>query len=48
MGSITDLLMVAVIVLIGGIPSIILTLSVPVVLGWKIYRKFKYGLSLYQ
>ena len=48
MGNIFDIVTVGLLFLIGGVPSIILTLSVPVVLGWKIYRKIKYGYSLYQ
>ncbi len=48
MGVIFDYLTVGLLILIGGIPSILLTISVPVVFGWKVYRKFKYGYTLYQ
>ena len=48
MGVILDYLIVGFLVLIGGVPSVLLTLSVPVIVVWKIYRKFKYGYSLYQ
>ena len=48
MGAIFDWITVILLFLIGGVPSIILTLSVPVMIGWKIYRKIKYGYSLYQ
>lgn len=48
MNAIFDWISVILLFLIGGIPSIILTLSVPVVVGWKICRKIKYGYSLYQ
>ena len=41
-------ILVVLLVLIGGVPSILLTLSVPVMLIWKIYRKVRYGYSLYQ
>lgn len=41
-------LMVIFMFLIGGVPSIILTLSVPVIFGWKVYRKIRYGYTLYQ
>ncbi len=34
-------------VLMGGIPVLYLTLSIPVVVVWKIYRKIKYGYTLY-
>lgn len=48
MGNISDMIMVGLMVLIGGLPSIFLTLSVPVVIGWKVYRKFRYGYSLFE
>ena len=41
-------ILVVLLVLIGGVPSILLTLSVPVMLVWKIYREVRYGYSLYQ
>ncbi|MGO5052633.1 hypothetical protein ACTQ6A_08970 [Lachnospiraceae bacterium LCP25S3_G4] len=38
-------------VIIGGVVGVATTLylafSLPAVLIWKLYRKFKYGLSLY-
>ncbi len=34
-------------ILLGGIPVLYLTLSIPVVVFWKIYRKIKYGYNLY-
>lgn len=43
-----DYIMLILMILIGGVPSVILTLSVPIMIGWKIYRKIKYGYSLYQ
>ena len=48
MGNIFDIVTVGLLFLIGGLPSIILAFSVPVVLGWKVYRKIKYGYSLYE
>lgn len=48
MSVIFDWIAVILLFLIGGVPSIILTLSVPVMIGWKIYRKIKYGYSLYR
>ena len=41
-------ILVVLLFLIGGVPSILLTFSVPVMLVWKIYRKARYGYSLYQ
>lgn len=43
-----DYILLIIMILVGAVPSIILTLSVPIVVGWKIYRKFKYGYTLYQ
>lgn len=48
MGAILDWAAVIFLFLIGGIPSVILTLSVPVMIVWKVYRKIKYGYSLYR
>lgn len=48
MSAVFDWIAVILLFVIGGIPSIILTFSVPVMIGWKIYRKIKYGYSLYQ
>lgn len=33
--------------IIGGIPCILMLLSIPVLIAWKIYRKNKYHISLY-
>lgn len=33
-------------VILGGIPTIFLTLSVPVMIGYKLYRKIHYGISM--
>lgn len=33
--------------IIGGIPCVLMLLSMPVLIGWKIYRKCKYHISLY-
>lgn len=43
-----DYILLIIMILVGAVPSIILTLNVPIVVGWKIYRKFKYGYTLYQ
>lgn len=47
MSSIVIYLMVAVMGIVGGLTSLYLLVSIPVLLVWKIYRKIKYGYSLY-
>lgn len=47
MGNIVSLIMVVVMGLLGGIPTVYITLSIPVELCKKVYGKVKYGKSLY-
>lgn len=47
MGNIISMIMVVLMGLLGGIPTVYITLSIPVVIGRKIYGKVKYGKSLY-
>lgn len=47
MGNIISMIMVILMGLLGGIPTIYITLSIPIVLCKKIYGKVKYGKSLY-
>lgn len=47
MGNITSLILVALMVLLGGIPSIYILISMPIILASKIHQKIKYGKSLY-
>ncbi len=47
MEQIGSLLMVGIMILLGGIPSIYILISMPVILAGKIYRKVRFGNSLY-
>lgn len=47
MPSVVTYLLVAVMGLVGGLTSLYLLFSIPVLLVWKICRKIKYGYSLY-
>lgn len=47
MSSLVSIIFMIVIALVGGVPTIAITASIPVVIGWKIYRKVKLGYSLY-
>ncbi|WP_166435301.1 hypothetical protein [Lacrimispora indolis] len=40
------ILLIAVYAVIGGLSTLYLFLSMPAVIVWKIYRKFKYHISL--
>lgn len=47
MGNIVGIIMVILMGLLGGIPTLFITLSLPVIICQKIYGKVKYGKSLY-
>lgn len=47
MEGIFSVVMVGLMVLLGGVPSIYILVSMPVILAEKIYGKVKYGKSLY-
>ncbi len=47
MGNVISVLFLILMVVIGGIPSIVITASIPVLIAQKIYRKARYGVSLY-
>ncbi len=47
MGQIINILLVALMAVLGGIPTIYMVLSLFVVVGQKIYGKIRYGRSLY-
>lgn len=47
METIISAFMMVLIALVGGLPTIAITACIPAVLVWKIYRKVKYGYSLY-
>lgn len=47
MGNITSMLLVAIMVVLGGVPSIYILISMPMIIARKIYRKVKFGNSLY-
>lgn len=48
MGSLISVVMMIIIALVGGLPTIAITACIPVMIGWKIYRKVKFGYSLYR
>lgn len=47
MDNIVNVLMIAVMAILGGIPSLYILISMPVILVQKVYGKVKYGRSLY-
>lgn len=48
MGSIVSVIMMILLAVVGGFPTIAITVCIPVIIVWKIYRKLKYGYSLYR
>lgn len=47
MENLIGIVMVAFMAVLGGVPTLYLLISLPVVLAQKIIGKFKYGKSLY-
>lgn len=47
MPSIVTYILVGLMGIMGGLTSVYLLVSIPVLLVWKIYRKIRYGYSLY-
>lgn len=45
--DITSVLLVAIMVVLGGVPSIYILISMPLILAGKIAKKIKYGTSFY-
>ncbi len=48
MSSIFSVIMMILLAVVGGFPTIAITVCIPVIIIWKIYRKLKYGYSLYR
>ncbi|MBR9947802.1 hypothetical protein KE530_15425 [Clostridiaceae bacterium Marseille-Q4145] len=47
MQNLFSMLLVAFMVVLGGIPSLYILISLPVILVQKIYRKARYGTSIW-
>lgn len=41
-------IMIVIMGLLGGIPTLVLTLGIPVVIIWKFCRKLRFGYTMYQ
>ena len=48
MANVMSLIMLIIMGIIGGVSTIVITALIPLTVGWKIYRKVKYGYSLYR
>ncbi len=48
MNQIGSMFLVGTMGILGGIPTLYILISLPVILVQKIFRKIKYGKSLYQ
>lgn len=47
MQSLLSMFLVTLMVIVGGIPSLYILISLPVILVQKFYRKVKYGTSVW-
>lgn len=47
MAHLFSILLVGFMVLLGGLPTLYLTISIPIVIGQKVYRKIKFGTSMW-
>lgn len=45
--SVVTIILFIIMAIVGGVSSVVMLLSLPVLLVWKIGRKIKYGYSLY-
>ena len=48
MASAISVIMMILIALVGGVPTLAITACIPVMIVWKIYRKVKFGYSIYR
>lgn len=48
MASAISVIMMILIGLVGGAPTLAITACIPVMIVWKIYRKVKFGYSIYR
>ncbi len=48
MASAISVIMMILIRLVGGVPTLAITACIPVMIVWKIYRKVKFGYSIYR
>lgn len=47
MQNLWSMLLIVFMVILGGIPTLYILVSLPVILVQKIYRKVKYGISIW-
>lgn len=48
MASAISVIMMILIGLVGGVPTLTITACIPAMIVWKIYRKVKFGYSIYR
>ena len=48
MANLFSILFIILVAIVGGIPTIVITGYIPVMIAQKTYRKVKYGYSLYR
>lgn len=42
-----NILIFTIMAIVGGIPCVLMLLSIPILIGWKVYRKCKYNIALF-
>lgn len=47
MENITNILLVVIMAILGGVPSLYILVSMPMIIAGKVYRKIKFGTSMY-
>lgn len=48
MANLLTMVLIVLIGVVGGIPTLAITIIIPIVIVWKIIRKIHYGYSLYR
>ena len=46
MDQLLSYILFAIMAILGGIPTVFLVVSIPVIIAWKIYRKIRFGYKL--
>lgn len=46
MGSLTDIVLVAILAILGGVPTFALVFGIPATIAYKVYRKCRYHIAM--
>lgn len=45
--SMVNILIFTIMAIVGGVPCFLMLLSIPILIGWKVYRKCRYNIALF-